>query len=96
MPSEINSKVSQTLTIPADQHLPTLSFFFSTRTDYVGDTTPCELQVEINKTPVYSTIGTNIWEHIWLDMSAWAGQTITIDFVQSTRCKTLFHIRINR
>lgn len=90
MPSEINSKVSQTLTIPADQHLPTLSFFFSTRTDYVEDTTPCELQVEINKTPVYSTIGTNIWKHIWLDMSAWAGQTITIDFVNQPDVKPCF------
>ena len=78
------SILRQTVTIPPDLHKPTLSWYFR-QNQYV----PYEIsRFEITITPTTgdsqtlftSNASTADWTHAWADLSAWAGQEVTLDF----------------
>lgn len=86
-PSTVETSIAQTITIPAGMHEPTLSFFYRLNgweTQPLGG-----LRVEItpqNGSPVtllHLTQPEREWLHVWTDLSAYAGQTVTIRFIHS-------------
>jgi hypothetical protein len=78
LPKEPNSSISQTVTLPPTMRYPTLSFFHRTGTIEPA----CELRVEVNDTPIFSTNVMNLnWTHAWVDLSPWVGQTVVVKFI---------------
>lgn len=80
LPDTATCSIGQRLTIPLDMTKPTLSYM---RKLVSGETTAQErFIVAINHQTVYSTSlvvpGWDAWKHQWLDLSPWAGQTVTI------------------
>jgi len=75
--------VSQTVTIPADLHQPTLSFAFQLENIRRSQQTALEVLVRDQNSFVTSLLtlrGSNAWQQKWADLSPWAGQTVTIIF----------------
>jgi len=76
-----NVSLSQIVTIPLSMESPVLSFYY--KLDGLAGSTLNSLQVEVDDgTPVniseYQVVSRS-WEHAWLDLSAWKGQTITLN-----------------
>jgi len=85
-----SGSITQTVTLPPEIHAPTLSFLLhiggSTTSpqdsfevavqDAVTTTTLLELNASTGLTPTLA----GGWEHLWFDMDAWRGQTITLTF----------------
>jgi Tol biopolymer transport system component len=80
-----DSSVAQSVTIPADLHQPTLSFFHA-----IYDATPtgesyfaATVTAGMTTTTVFSSTTNTDWRLGWADVSAWTGQTVTVTFVVS-------------
>ncbi len=72
---------SQSVRVPQIAFQPTLSFYVDF--DQVAGTQPNTWKVQIDDgtqatTPLSLTTTTAGWQHIWLDMTPWAGQRITL------------------
>ena len=79
-PGLVSSSLSQTVTLPADMHNPTLSFHYFQQDSYGG-----LLTVEMNGQVIFSsTQALSTWQYQWLDVSAWLGQTVEIKFTLQT------------
>lgn len=75
-PQLVTSSLSQTVTLPADMHKPTLSFYYYQQESFGGI-----LTVDINDQTVLSTThDPSAWQYQWLDLSSWLGQTVEIKF----------------
>ncbi len=73
-----DSRLEQRVTIPTSLREPTLSFFYRFHRPLPS---PATLNVRVNHTSLFSTtVSTPEWSHQWLDVSAWAGQTVTVTF----------------
>ncbi len=75
------STLSQTMTIPARMQAPTLSFQYQLTDAFVDGGAWFGVQASqgVTSTTLFSTTtSTDGWKHVWLDMSPWAGQTITL------------------
>lgn len=74
--------LQQTVTIPADMLNPTLSFMYKTSPDLPDDDTALVVSVTagITTTQVYTAAPAGNWTLGWVDMQAWAGQTVTVRF----------------
>jgi hypothetical protein len=61
---------------------PTLSFLAQLRGGPLGSHTYYQVTVDdgLSVTPVYTGTALNTWEHGWVSMDSWAGQTVTIAF----------------
>jgi hypothetical protein len=75
----------QTVTIPPDLHKPTLSWYYR----QVQNAPSGSSRFEITVTPAIGDMQTlftsrasalEVWTHAWVDLSAWAGQEVTLDF----------------
>jgi Tol biopolymer transport system component len=76
-----DSTVAQQITIPTDMPNPTLSYLYQLG----GATTGSGLTVLLDNGSgpvIVQTITQNesSWKHNWLDLSVWAGQTVTLTF----------------
>jgi len=75
-----DSVLRQTVAVPTEMDAPTLSFLYQIAR-ILGTSTEDRLEVNINGTPVWTTNApTAGWTHAWVDLSAYRGQTIIIDF----------------
>lgn len=78
----LTSALSQTVTLPAAMHAPTLSFAYSL--SGVGAPDGAQFRVEVDDgitaTTVYSTTTGSSWRIGWADMQPWLGKTVTIGF----------------
>lgn len=73
-------QISQSVAIPAGAHEPTLSFEVQHLIETPGP--PTTVDVLINDTVHWSSsadIGPD-WEHVWVDLEGWQGQTIELVF----------------
>lgn len=72
--------ISQLVSIPADLHAPTLSFMY--RLQGATPANGTQLQVEVGQGPsaqtVFSATQSVDWTAAWVDLSPWAGQTISV------------------
>ncbi len=76
-----DSAISQEVTVPAGTPAATLSFLYHLDGAYPGSGSWLEVQVDdgIVVTTLFSTTSsTTGWTHQWLDLSPWAGQTLTL------------------
>jgi hypothetical protein len=76
------ASMSQTVTIPADMHKPTLSLMY--RLQGKKEDGQSKFQVAITDslatTQVLTPVQSTDWQHIWYDLSPWSGQSIEISF----------------
>lgn len=78
-----DGSLSQTVTIPANAHRPTLSFLYRLlgMQDSPGSSFEVTLSDGVDTTPLFTqATGVTDWEHQSVDLSAWAGQTVTLNF----------------
>lgn len=73
-------ELSHSFHIPSDMHQPTLSFWLSSpRIGSPENRVYTTVTHDLDTTTVISTTPTTgDWEHVWADMSPWAGQDVTI------------------
>ena len=78
-----SSRLTQTITIPADMPSPTLSY----QLDYTGAPSAANsaFSLILDDSTTHTELirqsdSTTGWTHHWHDLSAWAGQTITLTF----------------
>lgn len=70
--------LSQTVTLPSSLHRPTLSFAYMLD---IAAETGASLSAEVNGAPVFSsTVPAADWTHVWVDLTPWAAQTVTVSF----------------
>lgn len=75
------SRLAQSLTIPAGSHQPTLSFMYTLQSSASTDAFfAVEVQDALITTQLLSTTQSTPWTLAWADMSPWQGQTITVTF----------------
>ncbi len=77
------ASLSQTITIPAELHKPTISFMHQLVGDAPWSASGYTLSVTHGPTTTQvlsSTTTAETWTLDWADMSQWAGQTVTITF----------------
>lgn len=78
-----SSSLAQTLTLPPALAAPTLSFYYQllNPTAGAGDDFVVAVETGSGSTTVFTaTAPTAGWTHRWVDLSPWAGQTITVRF----------------
>jgi len=76
-----DSTIAQTITIPVEMTNPTLSFvyLFTNLSDNPADGLSVQVEDGITTTTLFSTTSnTEDWTHTWVNLSQWAGQTITL------------------
>ncbi len=74
-----DSQLRQTISIPADMPAPTLSFFY--RYGQVSAGIPDPLLLTIAGDTVWtSSESADDWQHVWIDMTPFRGQTVKIAF----------------
>jgi hypothetical protein len=77
----ITSKLSQPITLPLDLYRPTLAFWY--RSEQTAVDTPgffVTLEDGGTSTRVFTGTSTTAWTQGWVDVSNWAGQTVTLTF----------------
>lgn len=76
------STAAQTITIPEDMHSPTLAFMHQVYGGVTNAQTHFAVSITdgITTTDVFSTSQNGPWLHAWADLSAWAGETVTVTF----------------
>jgi hypothetical protein len=85
--SPSTSTLEQTFTLPADLQAPTFSFFYRLDGSFAG--APDAFKAEIipaggSPVTVFQTGKPEwSWKQAWADLSAWAGQTVTVRFTLS-------------
>ncbi len=73
--------LSQVLTVPTDLHKPTLSWLYyledlnSTSSAFEASVSTPVTTSQVLQSAIYSR-----WAHAWVDMTPWAGETVTITF----------------
>ena len=73
--------LTQTLTIPPEMSQPGLSFVYSLNGGDLGGASGIVARVtgpQGTQVVYQSRLNTDTWQHGWADLSAWAGQTITL------------------
>jgi hypothetical protein len=74
------STLTQVVSIPEDLQSPTLSFFYQVDSQQsLSDRASLSIQSETESLS-FRLEPTTGWRHRWLDMSQWAGETLTITF----------------
>ena len=73
-------QITQSLLIPAEDHEPTLSFLYQIPSDLESGNFEVFLKGPTSQTVLSTTIATNGWAHLWTDLSAFAGETVTLIF----------------
>jgi Tol biopolymer transport system component len=84
-PSNGNSLLSQTVTIPQQMTRPVLSFFYqlNNATTINGGRFKVQVTQGVNTTQLLDTTSnTQGWTHAWYDLTPWIGQEITFSFSQ--------------
>jgi hypothetical protein len=77
LPEQGSSLVSSTVDLPASLRNPTLSFAYRTQ----GQAGAGTLRARVNGDDVLTTSAiVTDWRHTWLDLSAYAGQAVTVSF----------------
>ena len=77
LPQMLASSLTQTVTLPAGLHKPTLSYLYAS--DQIGASG--SFNVAVNDTPVFTSTGATAgWMHHWIDLAPWSGQAITLTF----------------
>jgi hypothetical protein len=71
--------LSQAVTIPANAHAPTLSFFMRASAD-PGEAFGVAVEAAGKVEPLKLNVSGDAWRHAWADLSKWAGQTVTLRF----------------
>ncbi len=74
--------IGQTLSLPVDAHQPTLAFAYklSGGSPTNGQGMVVKVLDSITTTSVFSSSRNGEWSLAWVDLHAWAGQTITVEF----------------
>lgn len=78
-----DSAVSQSITIPITLSTPFLSFMYQLNGVFPDAESELTVAVHdgISTTPVLTLDeSTHSWEHAWIDMSSWVGQSVTVTF----------------
>jgi hypothetical protein len=86
-PTEARSAISQAVTLPAGSHRPTLSFLYQLRGAGSQNADPFTALVSegVTGTVVFSTtVHRDTWTHAWVDLTPWAGQTVTLTLAART------------
>ncbi len=78
-PQSEQGAISQIISLPSMMNKPTLSFAYLLDVS-ASNNENSEFEVLINQQSVYSTIEISDWSHVWIDLSPWLSQTITITF----------------
>ncbi len=77
-------RLSQAVSIPADIQHPTLSFMYHFNGSANWQASQASVQVvaspTLQATQVFTAGATTDWQFGWADLSAWAGQTVTVTF----------------
>ena len=81
------TRVSQAVTISAEKSNPTLSFMYALQSFSPSQNSAFQVAVT-DAGGQHTLISTNTttegaWQHAWVDMSPWAGQSITVTFALS-------------
>jgi hypothetical protein len=73
---------SQVIDLPADSHAPTLSFEYALQGLVSGGSSAADVWVEAEgqRSQLISLVNSRDWQHAWIDLSAWAGDTVTLTF----------------
>jgi uncharacterized repeat protein (TIGR01451 family) len=89
--TDSNSILTQAVTIPISMSTPILSFLYrlESATPGSGSTFHVSIQDENMTTLLTTNALTSNWQHQWFDLSAWAGQTITLTFEVEQAADTL-------
>jgi uncharacterized repeat protein (TIGR01451 family) len=76
------TSISQACTVSANSHRPTLSFMYELRSAVPACDSAFAVNITggVTTTQVFSTTGGTPWSHEWVDLGAWAGQTVTVTF----------------
>jgi hypothetical protein len=77
------SSLSQTVSIPTDMNKPTLSFLYQLQGPALLNNSGLNVTVTTEgntSTNLFSGHTVGLWQHGWVDLSEWAGQTVTIRF----------------
>lgn len=74
-----DTAVTQAITVGPDWVNPTLSFVYHIPATLTGGAFQVQISQGSNTAPVLQTAqSTSTWQHIWADLTAYSGQTITI------------------
>lgn len=75
------AQLTQVLTVPDDLHEPTLSWLYYLENH---NSPSLSFQVSVSTSVTTTQVFTNAinskWSHAWVDMTPWAGETVTITF----------------
>lgn len=86
------SQLSQSIAVPNNMTNPTLAFMVRRFRDLPGDLSGLELLVSdgnsITNVPI--SVYQADWSHVWVDMSTWQGQTISVTFQMQQQAGDLF------
>jgi Tol biopolymer transport system component len=76
------SQLNQSVTIPSNMTHPTLAFMVRRFRDFPYDFSGLEVKVDNGNTVTTVPVSVNqaAWSHAWVDMSPWAGETVTVTF----------------
>jgi len=85
-----NSIMSTAVTIPNSMKNATLSFIYELAGSPGESNELLSVQVDDGSqvTNVYTTSNTAAWKHHWIDMTPWAGKTVTIKFILNETANT--------
>lgn len=87
--SAANSMLTQTLTIPANASNPTLSFWYRLSGGNPGGFM-IDLADALTTTAVFTANQNTDWTHVWVDLSPWSGQAITLAMTARTEVGVAF------
>ncbi len=73
--------ISQTVTLPAQMHKPTLSFLYQLLGNGdTGDRLAVMVSTGVTSTRVFSATQSSPWQLGWIDLGAWVSQNVTVTF----------------
>lgn len=74
----VTSAISQTLTLPADLHQPTLAFLYALQGGGPAAQMVITVTAGLTATTIFSTATNTTWRLGWADLTPWQGQPITL------------------
>lgn len=78
--STMTSTLSQAVTLPSTLHQPTLSFLYALEGGAGKSAFTVQISAGVTTTAAFSTTGNHAWDLGWVDLTPWAGESITVTF----------------
>lgn len=82
------ASIAQAVTLSSTLHAPTLSFFYMTKELTAGISAALRVRISsaISSTSeIFSATQNTPWTHVWIDLSPWAGQDVTLTLASAQR-----------